>query len=277
MNAPLTILCPFTRLDTMGAFWVYLGASDVPLSDSRLLAYVDSDDPRLEHAVRQGARSIGLELGYHCSGLWTPTDNIGPVRRRRRHSLMRQATQKLLEGSGALLLLEDDTLVPENVYSLLTETQREHEALWVCGAEVGRWGRSRPPGIWRINTDANGEAVRKESFLPGSESVERVDGTGLYCVLTECEVYRRLEFSHWSDAIGLDTHATWRLSQSGVRLMVDWRVECIHVASDGSYLTMSEAQVYSRPISAQERSRETHVSLEAEMQQQLALSRRRTT
>lgn len=268
----LTIFCPFTRAWCLGPFFEALALSDVPISRATLVAYVDTDEPELARAVEARARRLPFHsVVVAASGLLTPNDGAGPVRRRRRHSLMRQLSQGLVTGNRRLLLLEDDTLVPQRTYQRLLEASAGAE--WVTGAEVGRWGRSRPPGVWRISTEG-GRAVRKAAMLPGPLEVEPIEASGLYCALTTTEVYRSMEFGAWSDPIGLDTHATYRLTKAGHRLLVHWGVPCVHLSERGR-LTMAEAQAYSRPIRTDEDAPNQRVAVAQELSTMRQLSNRR--
>lgn len=272
MDDGLTVFCPFSRDWCVGPFFEALGASDVPIERATLIAYVDSADPALEALVRRQAGRLPFRSVHtFLSGLIEPVDGAGPVRRRRRHSLMRQLSQGLVTGDRELLLLEDDTLMPQNAHVRLRAALDRCE--WVVGAEVGRWGSCRPPGVWRIVTDA-GRPVAKEAMLPGADPVERIDASGLYCVLTRTGIYRELDFAAWADPIGLDTHVTWRLTQAGRRLMVDWGVSCVHLTEKGP-LTMAEAERYTRPLKVGEGAPNQFVTAAAELETVRRLTQRR--
>lgn len=234
----LTVFCPFTRTWAVRPFFAALGASDVPFERARFVAYVDEADRKLVDAVKAAARALPFaSVETHCSGVRPFPDALGAVRRRIRHATMREASMTLVD-DGPLLLLEDDTLIPPDTFARLSETLAGCD--WAIGAEVGRWGTVRPPGVWHFVRE-DGELVRKETVMPGTTATELVDATGFYCVLTTGAVYREMDCSTWSDMIGLDTHATWRLTEAGRRLMVDWRVPCIHITEGGHRLTMADA------------------------------------
>lgn len=240
MGNDLTVFCPFTRVWAVAPFFEALRASDVPFERARFIAYIDTDDPGMEEAIRAECERLPFAaIDVVTSGRTAPQDRH-PRPRRVRHALMREAS-KTLVGDGALLLLEDDTLIPSDTFLRLLETRRDCD--WAIGAEVGRWSWARPPGVWRI-LEQGGRLIQKEAVMPGPRP-ELVDATGFYCVLTTAAIYRELDCSTWSDMIGLDVHATWRLTQSGRRLMVDWRVPCIHITPT-ERLTMADA----RPLQA---------------------------
>jgi hypothetical protein len=234
----LTVFCPFTRLWAVRPFFDALLASDVP-REARFVGFVDSNEPGLAEVV--SARAAGFaEVKIVRSGRAAPYDG-SPRIRRPRHALMREASRSLVGDGPLLLLLEDDTLIPADAFARLSETKALCD--WAIGAEVGRWGRHRPPGVWKFQLH-KGRPVRKEALMPGRVKVEEADATGFYCVLTEGSVYRSMEFLTWNETLGHDVHCTWRLKQAGYRLMVDWRVECVHMGQDGP-VYVREATPYS--------------------------------
>ncbi|HQG04327.1 MAG TPA: hypothetical protein P5199_12785 [Thermoanaerobaculia bacterium] len=213
-RATLEVLCPFTRGWAVGPFFDALEASDVPLGHASFLAYVDSDDEELVAAVRERLERLPCpELRLHVSG-WAPPDER--AKRRTRHAAMRLATQGLV-GTGRLLLLEDDTIVPAATYRPLQRLR----AAWAVGVQVGRWGQ-RCLGLWHVDQH------RARTLMPG-EPDELCNATGFYCVLTTGSIYRSLDMWHWDDVRGHDVSVT-----SGLRgIAIAWDVETGHLTRDG--------------------------------------------
>jgi hypothetical protein len=208
-------------------FFGALAASDVP-RDARFVSYIDSNEPGLAEKVKGHLGQFRFsETKIEVSGRAAPPAE-SPRLRRPRHALMREASKYLVD-DGPLLLLEDDTLIPPETFGPLSETKRRCD--WAIGAEVGRWGRHRPPGVWRLQLH-KGRPIRKEAVMPAA-GTEEVDATGFYCVLTQGAIYRSMDFLTWNETLGHDVHCTWRLTQAGRRLMVDWRVECVHLGQEG--------------------------------------------
>jgi len=151
-------------------------ASDVPQERCRLIVYADSDSAAMYEALeRRALETDCAEVMLHCSAWAPPRDHARVAIRRKRHAAMRSASVGLIPKDAALLLLlEDDTLIPETGWAKLADALETYD--WVSGWEVGRW--SCPcPGIWRIG---DGHAVTPE---PGG-GLEPVDATGLYFALT---------------------------------------------------------------------------------------------
>lgn len=223
--AALEILCPFTRIWAVDPFFDALETSDVPLADASFLAYVDSDDEALTDAVRGRLERLPCpEIRLHVSG-WAPPDERASSRQRRvRHAAMRLATQGLV-GTGPLLLLEDDTLVPPATYGPLARL----EAPWAVGVQVGRWGQ-RCLGLWHVEKD------RAHTLMPGGSGC---NATGFYCVLTNGALYRSLDMWHWDDARGHDVSVTWGLSG----IAIAWEVTTGHL-TQGEVIGCDEAEPY---------------------------------
>jgi hypothetical protein len=227
--AGLTLFAPFTRRWCVDRFFAALGSSDVPFAEASFVAYIDSNETDLAEAVADAALALPFaEVAVYFSGRETPAE-FANVARRTRHGLVRTASVALVPKTGRLLLLEDDTLVPADVYARLSAAL-EQGYEWVCGFEVGRWGGNYCAGVWRFES-RRGRLVAMTP-MPG-RGVEPVDATGLYCTLTTCEVYRSVSWGLWDDALGHDVTITRGMSLAGRRLAVDWGCRCIHVTKDG--------------------------------------------
>lgn len=236
------MFAPFTRHWCVERFFDSLAASDVPFERCRFVGYIDSDDGAIVDRVRSRALDLPLaEVVIHCTA-WPPPGEFARSRERRgRHSAMRTASVGLLpQGAKYLLLLEDDTTVPEKVWERGTAAMRDGYD-WVSGFEVGRW--SCPcPGLWHYSD------FELTTPMPGKEPVVEVDATGIFCVLTRPEVYASVKWDVWDQEWGHDVSITYAIKQKGYRLCVDWRLECIHMTQDGD-LTCDMAIPLKRRVS----------------------------
>jgi len=238
----LVVFCPFTRLWAVEPFFAALAASDVPLEDAIFVGYVDSDSTILLEAVEQAALDLPFAgVMTYFSNWMPPAETKNSASRRIRHGIMRE-TSKTLVGDGEVLLLEDDTLIPPDTFAHLSESRQDGD--WVIGSEVGRWGK-RPVGVWKV-TEKKGKPYRLDSMMP-KKGVESADATGLYCVLTDAAIYKSIDFGTWNNAMGHDVYVTWLLKKAGKKLLVDWRVPCIHITMNGS-ITIDDAAEYSRKL-----------------------------
>lgn len=241
----VTVFCPITRGWCVDRFFDALGASDVPFDRALMVAYVDSDDEALLASVSERALALPFAaVVVHFSAWRPPGEYDNASRRRTRHAAMRCASAGLMPPDGELLLLEDDTLVPPDVWALLSAARSRFD--WVSGFEVGRWSVTAP-GVWRI---ADGMML---SPRPG-RGTEGVSATGIYCVLTTTALYRLVRWDDWDDAYGHDVSCTYALTNAGYRLGVEWRCRCVHMTEKGD-LTCDMAVTYSRPVAGPPRRR----------------------
>jgi hypothetical protein len=125
--------------------------------------------------------------------------------RRVRHGAMRELTLPLVP-DGELLTLDDDTIVPPDVYARLSAIGPH-----ATGVQRSRWGNDKC-GVYR-----NGHP------LVHGHGVESIDYCGHYCLLTTGEMYRRT--------------ATHRPDQCYMQpiegLKVDWDCICGHLTKGG--------------------------------------------
>ena len=195
----LTVLLPVTRPWARLAFCSALAASDVPRQRLILVA----DAPGCE-----GWADDLAALGFHVEAHYTNNPDPPPGReeRRDRHRAMRRLTQALVY-DGPLLCLEDDTIVPPDVYARLSAIAP------ATGVQVGRH-ESRAVGVYRNGAPVIGEGI------------EDIDACGHYCLLTTGEAYRAATIP----AVGqVDTGHTAQID--GLR--VDWDCVCGHLAQEG--------------------------------------------
>jgi len=237
----LTVVVPITRAWAVSQFFAALDASDVPRETSAIIAYVDSDDGALVSAVRphlEGWRTAVL----HVSGWAPPEDNAPANRRRKRHAAMRLALRGLMPRAGAVLMLEDDTLVPRDVLARLTHVLAGADV--ATGAQVGRWGVVRCNGLWHETTRGDGRTVLVSRIGTG---IGYVDACGLYAMLTDASVYRALDFRTWHQDAGQDVSVTLRASRAGVRIGVDYDCGCGHLTPKG-IISPSAATHFERTV-----------------------------
>lgn len=164
----LTVLLPVTRPWTLVGFVDAIHESSIPRDD--ILLYIDGPDcGEWPDAMKQLGFDVTVAHGYS-----TPPPS-GRESRRARHMLMRRMTQELVP-DGLLLCLEDDSIVPPDVWERLT-------AIGPTATGVQRSRYDRSVGIWR-----DGELVTPRGYGSGTEKVQ---ACGLYCLLTTGEDYRQ--------------------------------------------------------------------------------------
>lgn len=132
---------------------------------------------------------------------------------------MRRLTQTLVP-DGPLLCLEDDTLVPRDVYSRLARVGSGS----VTGVQVSRHEGINTPGIQG--------ATRRHGIEP-------ITSCGHYCLLTTGEAYRKAKILSRG---AVDIEHTKQLPD----LKVDWGCVCGHLLEGGDILTYRDGQVVTR-------------------------------
>jgi hypothetical protein len=196
----LTTLLPVSRAWTMDGVCEALSVSDIPRE--RLILILDAPGCR---PWGLALTNLGFDVEVHMhDGGTPPTDRIA---RRISHNKMREFTVGLVP-DGPLLCLDDDTIVPPDVYTRLSRAG-EHAS----GVQISRWGSPRC-GVYRGNTAL--------SYQPG-HGVESIDYCGHYCVLTTGEMYRKTT-CHAADACYM---------QPIPGLVVDWGCVCGHLTKEG--------------------------------------------
>lgn len=194
----LTLLLPVTRSWTREAVCAAIEASDIPRE--RCILVLDAPDClRWEASLRTLGFIVDTHLTFNPE---PPTDRLA---RRIRHNAMREFTIGLVP-DGPLLILDDDTIVPSDVYARLSACGPHS-----TGVQRSRWGSTRC-GVYR-----DGYALR-----PGT-GVEDIDYCGHYCLLTTGEVYRETA-CHTPDQCYM---------QPIEGLKVDWDCQCGHLTKEG--------------------------------------------
>jgi hypothetical protein len=199
----LTVLLPVTRDWTREAVIAALGASDIPRGD--LLLVEDAPDlGKWKFALHD----LGFNVAVTRTGNPSPPDTASPRPRRARQAAMRELTARLVP-DGPLLCLDDDTLVPPDVYARLRVIGPHATAV-----QVGRYGTKHVLcGVYR-----GGKPLRLGS------GVESVEACGHYCLLTTGAMYR---------ATCVADPGTGQMKPiEGLR--VDWGCVCGHLTRDGA-------------------------------------------
>lgn len=233
----LTVVVPFTRLWAVAPFFDALEASDVPIERSAIIAYCDTEDDAVLQAVSERCQSFRTRL-LHFTAWEPPGEREKAHRRRIRHTAMRLGLRGLMPKTGRVLMLEDDTIVPADVYARLTRLL-EAGADIAIGLQVGRWA-SPVNGVWSITPDTRNRGLLVARALDRTTGIQRVDAAGFYCMLCEAETYRQLDFRVWNDSLGHDVSVTYRATQAGMSIVLDWECGCGHLTPTGRIISPSD-------------------------------------
>lgn len=206
----LEILLPVTRPWAVDRVCRALALSDVPRG--RLILILDA--PGCE-SWGPALEEIGFSVETYETYETEPPD--GRLERRARHRAMRRLSQTLV-GDGHLLLLEDDTLVPPDVFSKLESTEGS-----VTGVQVSRH-------------DLQAQIYGIQGFKNRS-GVEPIVSCGHFCMLTTGKDYKAAGIVD-SDQPVDEAHT------SQIRpLSVDWSVVCGHLNENGSVVLPGDREV----------------------------------
>lgn len=196
----LTVLLPVTREWTRELVCAAIKASDIPRG--RLILIVDA--PGCE-AWEQSLTGLGFAVEVRHTHNDDPP--AGRLERRARHRAMRRLSQRLVP-DGLLLSLEDDVLVPPDVYARLSAVGPH-----VTAAIRGRWGGNTP-----VVYPLRGQWGR---------GVEAIEGCGYNCLLTTGEAYKA------AGVRDLGGPADYEHTVQIRPLYVDWDCVCGHMTEHG--------------------------------------------
>ena len=198
----LNLLMPISRDWTREQVIAAIAASDIP----RYRALLVFDGPDCGwHRWLCDFHRLGVAATGHFTGNMDPIPN-DRIARRVRHNAMRESTVAVVP-DGPLLILDDDTLVPRDVYARLSAAGPHATAI-----QVSRWGNDRC-GVYR-----DGEALRS------GHGVEPIDYCGHYCLLTTGEMYRKTAL-----------HTPEQCYMQPIEgLKADWDCVCGHLTEEGA-------------------------------------------
>jgi len=168
------LFLPVTRTRTMERVVASIEASDIPRK-----AIVLIDGPGCE-AWPKALTRAGFDVECHVTG--NGKAPFSTDARRARHLRMRRLSQTLTRDKGRVLYLEDDGIVPADVWSRLSALLDSGYAA-VSGLQTSRHGGLRAPGLW-LHRNGLWATVWPSEASP-------VDACGHFCLLTDGETYSR--------------------------------------------------------------------------------------
>lgn len=197
----MTLLLPVIRPWAMDAVVAAIAASDIPRERCMLI----EDAPGCE-CWEPALDALGFSVIVYVTGSDYPPE--GRLARRPRHRAMVKLSQTLVP-DGPLLCLEDDILVPPDIFARLSAAGPN-----ATGVQIARH-ESRRPVIYGKRAMGTG--------------VEEVEGCGIGCLLTTGEAYR----APLGDGPGpVDLELTQQIRP----LVVDWGCVCGHMTDSGVLL-----------------------------------------
>lgn len=177
--------------------------------------------------------------------------------RRRRISDIHNFAKKYVEDTEYVLILEDDTIIPQNAYIKLHRHYLNNPfSGFIQGIEKGRWGIEYL-GAWKINDIYNPTEITSLDLLEG---LQEVDNGGFYCTMTKSEYYINHDFKPFdNNSLGPDADYGISLRQLGVVNYTDFSIKCIHKSADKDYIVNNNYDIVKFTKNDNGRWRQTHV------------------
>lgn len=212
-----TVFLPVTRSWAVEPVVAALDASDTPRSVILMLdapgcwAWVDALTDR------------GWAVTTVVTGREAPPE--GRIERRARHLTMRRFSQELLCGYDRVLCVEDDTIVPRDVWTRLSALL-DHGYEAATGVQYTKDGQ-RIPGVWWLDA-----ALELYEPVWGAEGeIGEVDACGHYCLMTSGKTYAETP---------IEPRADEPIDRAHTRLFapiaVDFGCVCGHLREDGAVI-----------------------------------------
>lgn len=239
-----SLFIPFTRDWIIDAFLENLDTLLIPLSETELVFYNDTDDTNIQHRLRQYIENSNFLSGkLYMSGNKAPTETNATIRRERIVA-MKNKSRELISDSDYTIGLEDDTfpIDPSSIRKLIDHIDGQENVGFVSGVERGRWGFSII-GAWEMD---NVDDPTHVSTLPyRNNGVRPVDGAGWFCYITPTNLYKNANYRFEADCLGPDVCYVMDLRRQKYECLIDWTIVCAHRTRTANLLPDEECAVAS--------------------------------
>lgn len=232
-NPELTIMVPFTRRWMLDRFLARLDDLVVPRQSTELVFYLDSADRDFAQALIdwQVERQHQYDGLYVYRSMRPPTVEHSVIPRRNRIVQVHTDLQSLVHGRF-LMGLEDDTIVPLDAYTKMMDDWLNHTGNpgFIEGAEANRWGL-RVLGAWKVDDTDDPTVVETVPFV--DNQLVPIDGGGMFCFLTQADLYRTHDFRWEAECLGPDMLFGLDLRRKGYDCLLDTSIICEHITESG--------------------------------------------
>lgn len=229
---PITVFCPFTRLEYMDRWFDDLASTDLNPSTTDLAFIVDCKNPKIYERIKHEME----QTTYHKWAVIRNYDhefvnqvNIN-IRRKRIAFVHNQSKELISSLDGQYVLgLEDDTVFTNLSVQRLFEKQQYDQVGMVTAYEAGRWNK-KYIGVWDFDNATN--PTECWTMLPRT-GFEPITAAGFYCYVTPTHLYLAHDY-HSEDwqPWGPDVNYGLWLSEHGYTNYVDWNQPCGHHSGD---------------------------------------------
>lgn len=243
MNQTITIFMPITRAWRIPEIAKMLWNIDTGGRDCKLLICIDNSEitkQRVEDNLNK------WELPFSYAIIHTNKHPVGEVNmatRRNRIKDMLEFSKPYIPDTDFVFMVEDDTEIkPDAMISLLTDYENLAavgvKVGLIEGAQVGRHGY-RMIGGWRMD-DLNDPQVMETIPFTRSTLLEKIDGGGLYCMLTPTKLFKAHKWQWHAECFSVDVMYGIELRKQGYQNFIDWSVEAGHVQKNEATLYPNE-------------------------------------
>ncbi len=235
----VTIIMPVSRLDYLKRIFAQLEMLSCDAQFTNLLVYVDGDMELFDKTRNYVVQSKFAQklCVYRRKGLADPSS---VRRRRKRIAEIHNELKTMIGECDYIFSVEDDTLFPPNALQKLMQAYVYNpHAGFITGVQIGRWGYTTP-GIWRVDNPYDVKWVQsllppipQKPIDPRIDTIQEIDASGLYCLLTKREHYMSCTFEPFEDQLGPDFSFGIHLRKEGYKNYVDWSVNTAHLTKRG--------------------------------------------
>lgn len=237
----VNIILPISRSDYLKPVFDCLDKLKTP-KNTELLIILDGDlelkkkvEARLDNFILppnlndKFAKIQLVEFGEN------PAETINE-RRYRISAIHNKAKHYVNEDCDYVLLLEDDTVYPDDTLKELKTTFDAFDNVgYVTGVELGRH-KSKYVGAWVADNNEDPRVI--ESVMPSNKMYEKISAGGLYCCLVRSNLYTSHNFEPFdkvgTNGLSCDVNFGLDIIKRGYNNYINWNIECDHIGEKGS-------------------------------------------
>lgn len=242
------IVLPLTRRWAIEMQAKQLAALNHESLNASLLVNIDTDDFNAAKVVEAFEKyEVTIPYHIHQTKKFAPQEVRVFARRDRIRDMLNDLKdtirKKQMDKHEFVFIVEDDTMIEAGALQRLVADYRELTAAGVPiglvqGAQVGRHG-IRMIGAWRMNDLENPTTM---STIPYNRNAlfEKIDGGGLYCLLTPMKLFLEHTFYWTAECFSVDVTYGIELRKKGYTNIIDWSVVAGHADQHGKVLVPNE-------------------------------------
>lgn len=235
----ITIILPISRHDYLSQIFSSLELLHCDRNQTSLLAIVDGDDS-LYTKARNFVNNSKFNERLCVFRNQGEVDVSSIMKRRERIAAIHNEAKKYIHKTDFIFLVEDDTLYePLTLVKLQTAYSIYPYAGFISAVQVGRWGL-RYIGLWHVDNIYKPIRITSSPLL---QSIQKVDASGFYCLLTKKENYIKHNFTQFEGVLGPDFEYGLRLRQKGFANYGHFGIYCTHLTKKEKIQVINIEQV----------------------------------